>query len=99
MPYQRHVPEHWLEMLHLMCRCGGSASGLVRNDRASGAIALFAAHHMGPACKPTHTLREADSSPWMVGRQGRLDPAALCGSAWWKQRSARKEGGGGGVRG
>ena len=70
-----------LETIQLGCACGADLLGGVLADRMKAAVALFLAHHHGPACAP----RWRQVARLRIGASpvGRLTPDRICGSAWW----------------
>ena len=74
-----------LETIQLGCACGVELLGGVLADRMKAAVALFVAHHHGPACAPR--WREVTRPRVGAGAAERLTPDRICGSAWWVKRT------------
>ena len=66
-----------LETIQLGCACGVELVGGVLTDRMKAAVALFVAHHHGPACAPRWrevTRRRVGATPAEC-----LTPDRICG--------------------
>ena len=70
-----------LETIQLECACGVELVGGVLANRMKAAVALFVAHHHGPACAPR--WREVARARLGASPPERLTPDLICGSAWW----------------
>ena len=81
MPWNVDPRAPTLETIQLECACGAAILGGVLGDRMKAAVALFVAHHHGPACAPR--WREVPRPRLGVSPGERLTPDRICGSAWW----------------
>ena len=76
-----------LETIQLEGACGAAILGGVLADRMKAAVALFLAHHHGPACAPL--WREVLRQRVGAAPAERLTPERICGSAWWVKDETR----------
>ena len=77
-----------LETIQLECACGVALLGTVLANRMKAAVALFVAHHHGPACAP----RWREVPRLRIGATAeRLTPDRICGSAWWVKDGRLKQ--------